>query len=98
MISLAAIHGRRKLRDRLLRGAHAPSRAICHASAAKLGNTYKPLDIPINQMRLARAPIVARVGACVPQSLQAHLLGVLRLNPAAQVIRQRGVHPIAARA
>ena len=30
--------------------------------------------------------------------LQPHLLGVLGLNPAAQVIRQCGVHPITARA
>jgi len=30
--------------------------------------------------------------------LQPYLLGVLGLNPAAQVIRQRGVHPITARA
>ena len=37
-------------------------------------------------------------GACAHRNLQPDLLGVLRLNPAAQIIRQRGVHPIAARA
>ena len=29
------------------------------------------------------------------QNLQSDLLGVLRLNPAPQVIRQRGIHPVA---
>ena len=33
-----------------------------------------------------------------PELLQPHLLGVFRRNPTAQVIRQRGVGPIAARA
>ena len=40
-----------------------------------------------------RRSLVSRV-----EFLQPHLLGVLGLNPAAQVIRQRGVHPITARA
>ena len=38
----------------------------------------------------------AREPRALAGNLWPHLLGVLRLNPAAQVIRQRGVHPIAA--
>ena len=53
--------------------------------------------------RLADAACSLRVGLAsgtdaLQKLLQPHLLGVLGLNPAAQVIRQRGVHPIAARA
>ena len=46
----------------------------------------------------ARARQTAREARAVPKDLEADLLGLLRLDPAAQVIRQRGVHPIAARA
>ena len=56
------------------------------------------LDIQIASPRLAKAPIVAREARAVPETLQPDLLGVLCLNPAAQIIRQHGVHPIAARA
>jgi hypothetical protein len=40
-----------------------------------------------------RRSLVSRV-----EFLQPHLFGVLRLNPAAQIIRQRGVYPITTRA
>jgi hypothetical protein len=46
----------------------------------------------------ARARQTAREARALPGALEPHLRGVLRLNPAAQVIRQRGVQPIAARA
>ena len=59
-----------------------------------LANLREGLQYQAAGMRLQGLP---RGPACAPRKLQPHLLGVLGLNPAAQVIRQRGVHPIAAR-
>ncbi len=46
---------------------------------------------------LCQALLVLASGTDALQKLlQPDLLGILRLNPAAQVIRQRRIHPIAA--
>jgi hypothetical protein len=79
-----------RTRPRVLRLAPSP--------VAERGCNIDPGSWYALQRFAARARQTAREARAVPKGLEADLLGVLGLDPAAQVIRQRGVHPIAARA
>src|SRR5207248_3265937 len=91
IISLAAIHGACK-RDANIPGS---ARALaCYdwrprQSAGRIANQVRRLVCVWRFAAWARQ--TAREACALPGNLQTHLLGVLRLNPTAQVIRQRGV-------
>ncbi len=63
------------------------NRLMCRGSVGRLYQTL-----------VVRCSWLASGTDALQKLLQSDWLGVLRLNPAAQVIRQRGVHPITARA